>query len=146
MPFLEGESAPANWRDTVFSQIGHTQMIRTAGPGHFEDRTVSSGCNPYLTLAAYLAAGLDGIDKKMDPGQPNLGNMYQRSLNEVLRSGIKILPQSLWEAIEELRRDEVIKGALGVIADDFIDLKVREWETYDQQVTAWEIKEYLTFF
>ena len=121
-------------------------MIRTAGPGHFEDRTVSSGCNPYLALAAYVAAGLDGIDRNLDPGDPNLGNMYERPLAEVLAKGIRLLPQSLCEAIEELRQDEVIKGALGVIADEFIELKTKEWATYDQQITPWEVDEYLTFF
>ena len=44
------------------------------------------------------------------------------------------------------KRDEVIRGALGSIADEFIDLKTREWQTYDQQVTPWEVREYLTFF
>ncbi len=130
----------------TYGDNNRTQMIRTAGPGHFEDRTVSSGCNPYLALAAYLAAGLDGIENKIDPGEPNLGNMYERPLHEVLESGTKILPQSLFEALDELRRDEVIKSALGVIADEFISLKAKEWETYDQQVTQWEIDEYLTFF
>ena len=72
--------------------------------------------------------------------------MYERPLQEVIDEGIKILPQSLWEAIEELRGDEVIKASLGVIADEFIDLKTKEWETYDRQVTQWEIDEYLTFF
>ena len=121
-------------------------MIRTAGPGHFEDRTVSAGCNPYLALAAYVAAGMDGVENKIDPGDPNLGNMYERPLEQVREQGIKILPQSLWEAVEELHDDEVIRGALGVIADEFIDLKIKEWETYDGQVTQWEIDEYLTFF
>jgi len=130
----------------TYGDNNRTQMIRTAGPGHFEDRTVSSGCNPYLALAAYVAAGLDGIEKKMDPGEPNLGNMYERSLDEVLASGVRILPQSLKEAIGELENDDVIKVALGPIADEFIDLKVKEWETYDQQVTPWEISQYLTFF
>ena len=130
----------------TYGDNNRTQMIRTAGPGHFEDRTVSSGCNPYLALAAYVTAGLDGIKNKMDPGDPNLGNMYERPLDEIRAKGIKILPQSLWEAIDELRRDDVIKGALGVIADELIDLKVKEWETYDQQVTRWEIDEYLTYF
>ena len=121
-------------------------MIRTAGPGHFEDRTVSAGCNPYLTLAAYVAAGMDGVENKIDPGEPNLGNMYERSLAEVRERGIEILPQSLREAIDELRGDQVIKTALVVIADEFIELKAKEWETYDGQVTQWEIDEYLTFF
>ena len=129
-----------------YGDNNRTQMIRTAGPGHFEDRTVSAGCNPYLTLAAYVSAGLDGIDKKMDPGQPNLGNLYEKPLGEILESGIQILPQSLWEAVQELRQDDVVKSALGPIADEFIDLKIREWETYDRQVTPWEIEEYLTFF
>ena len=130
----------------TYGDNNRTQMIRTAGPGHFEDRTVSAGCNPYLALAAYVAAGMDGIANKIDPGDPNLGNMYERPLREVLESGTQILPQSLWEAVEELRRDQVIKDALGVIADEFIDLKTREWQTYDGQVTQWEIDEYLTFF
>jgi glutamine synthetase len=130
----------------TYGDNNRTQMIRTAGPGHFEDRTVSAGCNPYLALAAYLAAGLDGIENKIDPGEPNFGNMYGRPLHEVLEEGIEILPQSLWEAVQELRGNEVIKASLGVIADEFIDLKTKEWETYDRQVTPWEIDEYLTFF
>ncbi|MBX3438195.1 MAG: type I glutamate--ammonia ligase, partial [Planctomycetaceae bacterium] len=46
----------------------------------------------------------------------------------------------------ELEQDEVVRSALGPIADQFLDLKQREWETYDRQVTAWEVREYLTFF
>ena len=130
----------------TYGDNNRTQMIRTAGPGHFEDRTVSAGCNPYLALAAYLAAGMDGIENRIDPGEPNLGNMYERPLREIIEQGTRILPQSLWEAIGELRDDEVVRGALGVIADEFIDLKTREWETYDGQVTQWEVDEYLTFF
>ena len=129
-----------------YGDNNRTQMIRTPGPGHFEDRTLSAGCNPYLAMAAYVKAGLDGIENKMDPGEPNLGNMYERSQAEVAEAGIQTLPQSLWEAVQELRRDEVIKGALGPIADEFIELKTREWETYDRQVTSWEIDTYLTFF
>ena len=129
-----------------YGDNNRTQMIRTAGPGHFEDRTVSAGCNPYLTLAAYVAAGMDGIEKQIDPGDPNLGNMYERSLTEIREAGIQILPQSLWEAIEELQGDDVIKSALGPIADELIELKIKEWQTYDGQVTKWEVDEYLTFF
>ncbi len=72
--------------------------------------------------------------------------MYERSLAEVIEPGIQILPQSLLESVNELKTDEVIKAALGPIADEFIDLKTREWETYDAQVTQWELDQYLTFF
>ncbi len=130
----------------TYGDNNRTQMIRTAGPGHFEDRTISSGTNPYLALAAYVAAGMDGIEKKINPGDPNLGNMYERDLNEIRASGVGILPQSLWEALEELRKNDVILSALGPIADGYISAKTKEWETYDQQVTRWELNEYLTFF
>ena len=89
---------------------------------------------------------MDGIENKIDPGDPNLGNMYERTLAEVRERGIKILPQSLLEAIDELRNDEVIKGSLGVIAEEFIRLKTNEWQAYSGQVTEWEISKYLTYF
>jgi glutamine synthetase len=130
----------------TYGDNNRTQMIRTAGPGHFEDRTVSAGCNPYLALAAYVAAGMDGIENKIDPGDPNLGNMYEQPLAEILERGIQILPQSLLEAVQELRADQVVQDALGPISTEFINLKTREWESYDAQVTQWEIDEYLTFF
>ena len=121
-------------------------MIRTAGPGHVEDRTVSAGCNPYLGLAAYLAAGLDGVENQIDPGEPNLGNLYEKTLDEISEAGISILPQSLGESLAALKNDAVVQGGLGVIADEFIDVKTRELETSEQQVTSWEIDRYLTLF
>ena len=129
-----------------YGDNNRTQMIRTAGPGHFEDRTVSSGCNPYLALAAYVAAGMDGIEKQMDPGEPNLGNMYELSLAQIADKGIKILPQSLWQALDLFGGDPVVQAGLGPIVEPFIHLKTRQWQTYDQQVTRWEIDEYLTSF
>lgn len=129
-----------------YGDNNRTQMIRVAGPGHCEDRTVSSGCNPYLALAAYLVAGLDGVERKLDPGSANLGNLYELSLAEIAKRGIRLLPQSLAEAIGEFEQDEIVRAALGPIADEFLELKTREWESYDRQVTPWEIDQYLTFF
>ena len=129
-----------------YGDNNRTQMIRTAGPGHLEDRTVSSACNPYLALAAYVTAGLDGIHKKLEPGEPNLGNMYDLGLDEIRRRGIRLLPQSLAEALEELRRDETVQGALGDIYGEFVNLKEAEWNEYHRQVTQWELDRYLTMF
>ena len=129
-----------------YGDNNRTQMIRTPDVGHCEDRTVSAACNPYLGLAAYVSAGLDGIKNKLDPGEPNLGNLYDKSLKEIREQGIGTLPQSLLEAVNELQNDEVVQDALGVIAGEFIEQKIQEWETYDRQVTSWEIDEYLTFF
>jgi glutamine synthetase len=127
-----------------YGDNNRTQMIRVAGPGHCEDRTVSAGCNPYLGLAALLTAGLDGILRRLDPGPPNLGNMYERPLEEIRAAGIRLLPQSLLEAVGELKEDQLVRGALGALADDYIDLKTKEWETYERQITPWEVDQYLT--
>ena len=119
-------------------------MIRTAGPGHFEDRAFSAAANPYLALAAYLTAGLDGVKRGLEPGEPNLGNMYERPAAEIAKAGIKVLPQSLSEALEELRQDELVQSALGPIAEEFIAMKANEWAEYDCQVSRWEVDQYLT--
>jgi glutamine synthetase len=121
-------------------------MIRVAGPGHCEDRTVSAGCNPYLGLAAIVSAGLDGIARHLDPGPPNLGNLYERTLDEIETRGLRLLPQSLNEALGEFEKDKIVRAGLGVIADEFLELKAKEWKTYNCQVTAWETQQYLTAF
>ncbi|MCS7047226.1 MAG: type I glutamate--ammonia ligase, partial [Gemmataceae bacterium] len=128
----------------TYGDNNRTQMIRTPEPGHVEDRTVSSAFNPYLGMAAYIYAGLDGIRRKLDPGPPNLANMYELSLEEMTRRNVRVLPQSLAEAIDELERDEVVQQALGPIAAEFIKLKRMEWNDYHRQVSAWEVDRYLT--
>lgn len=129
-----------------YGDNNRTQMIRTAGPGHCEDRTVSAGANPYLALAAHLTAGLDGVRRKVNPGPANLGNLYEKTLAEIQSRGIRVLPQSLSEALGELRGDAVVQSGLGPIACEFLALKTKEWESYDRQVTPWEIDQYLTLF
>ena len=145
---LTSSASGFNWTPAFISygDNNRTQMIRTAGPGNLEDRTISAACNPYLAFAAYVAAGMDGIVRKLDPGEPNSGNLYELGLAEIDRRGIRLLPQSLHEALGELREDEVVKGALGVIADEFVELKEKEWAEYHAQVSKWEIDRYLTLF
>ena len=145
---LLGARSGFTWTPAFISygDNNRTQMIRTAGPGHLEDRTVSAACNPYLAMAAYLSAGLDGVRRKLSPGKANLGNMYELGLEEVHRRGIRLLPQSMPEALSELRDDEVIQEALGVIYEEFVQLKEAEWKDYHSQITTWELERYLTMF
>ncbi|MFQ5933833.1 MAG: type III glutamate--ammonia ligase, partial [Dehalococcoidia bacterium] len=147
-PALMGSRSGFLWTPAFISygDNNRTQMIRTAGPGHLEDRTISAGCNPYLALAAYVKAGLDGVKRKLDPGKANLGNMYALGLEEIARRGIQLLPQSLNEALGELRQDSVIQDALGVIYNEFVEVKEQEWRDYHRQVTRWELDRYLTLF
>ena len=147
-PALMGSRSGFLWTPAFVSygDNNRTQMIRTAGPGHLEDRTVSAACNPYLAFAAYISAGVDGIKRKLDPGQANRGNMYSMSLEEIAQAGVRVLPQSLKEAVEELKQDEVIQDALGPIYGEFVAFKEQEWRDYHRQVTSWEIDRYLTLF
>jgi glutamine synthetase len=115
--------------------------------GRLEVRLPDSGCNPYLVTAAIAAAGLDGIDRKLDPGKPHNVNLYEMSLEQIAAEGIKLLPQSLGEAIAALEADEVMQGALGKeLAAEFIRIKKMEWTEYSRHVSDWESRRYLEFF
>ena len=115
--------------------------------GRLEVRLPDSGSNPYLVTAAIIAAGLDGIDRKLDPGKPHNINLYELSADELAAKGIKLLPQNLLEAIEELEGDAVIRAGLGEdLAREFIRLKRMEWTEYARHVSDWESKRYLEFF
>ena len=129
-----------------YGDNNRTQMIRTAGPGHLEDRTVSAASNPYLVFGSYVTAGMDGVKRSLDPGDPFRGNLYDLSLEDIKSKGIGILPQNLNEAIENLQNDTVVSGSLGVIYDEFISLKKAEWEDYHKTVSKWEVDRYLTMF
>ena len=114
--------------DPAFVSYGdnnRTQMIRTAGPGHLEDRTMSAACNPYLSSGAYVTAGLDGIRRRLDRKSHTWANLYDLGLEEIRRRGIRTLPQSLAEALDELRQDELVQDSLGVIYDEFLSLERR---------------------
>jgi len=121
-------------------------MVRTPGPGRLEERSMSSAANPYLALSAYVMAGLDGVRRNLDPGEPNLGNLYSLSLEELRLRGIRILPQTLDESLAELKQDEVIQESLGAIYEEFVALKEGELREFRRQVTPWEIDRYLTLF
>ena len=99
-----------------------------------------------MTTAALIAAGLDGIDRELEPGEPDNINLYELSAEELKRRGIRVLPQSLKEALDQLEADPVVRGALGAAADEFINLKRMEWVEYHRHVSDWEIQRYLEFY
>jgi glutamine synthetase len=115
--------------------------------GRLEVRLPDSGCNPYLTTAALIAAGLDGIDRNLDPGPARNVNMYELTAAELEAQGIGLLPQNLLEAVTALEADPVIQAGLGTdLAREFIRLKRMEWTEYARHVSDWESKRYLEFF
>jgi glutamine synthetase len=109
-----------------------------------ELRSPDSAVNPYLALAACLAAGLDGIEKGMTPPERVDGNLYEMSQKETLDKGIEQLPETLGEAIEAFRKDTFIKEVLGEhIFTKYLEAKETEWREFRSQVTDWEVEEYL---
>ena len=145
-------SSGATW-SPVWISYGYnnrTQMLRI-NPGRIEDRTIDGSCNPYLAAAAVLTAGLDGIQKGMDAGEPNGENLYTKSYEELTARGLRSLPANLLDATVELERDDVLRAAFGRGRDeDYVDYYIRvkreEWFRYHEQVSQWEIKEFLTRF
>ena len=133
---LPGIWAPVNvaWgpdnRSTVLRippELGHAARI--------EHRVPDSACNPYLGLAATLAAGLDGIRNETDPGEPTLANAYEEEYDR--------LPRTLWAALDELEADTVLTEALGEsLVEEFVKLKRDEFDRYMNSVAEWEREEY----
>ncbi len=148
--FLTGATSGFTWTPAfiTYGDNNRTQMFRVPEPGRFECRLVSGSVNPYLGMAAFVAAGLDGIHRKLDPGEPIKGkNMYTVTLDEVKRSGLGLIPQSLPEALDAFEADPVIQGALGPeLAAEFLKVKRQEWVRYHNTVSPWEIDRYLTLF
>ena len=109
-----------------------------------ELRCPDPACNPYITFAVLLHAGLDGIEHGYELPEPMDRNLYHLSPEERRRLGIEQLPETLGEAIEITAESELVLRALGEHAfDRFVDIKRREWEDYRVQVTQWELDRYL---
>lgn len=143
----------ATWSPVHITYGGNnrTQMIRTPACDRFEDRSVDGSANPYLAATVILGAGLDGIDNKTDPGEPNTENLYEVPEAEIRRRGIQTLPGNLLDATRNLAADPVLRAALGPAVDEdyvdyFVRVKQREWAEFHQGVAEWEIARYLTLF
>ena len=149
-----GTTASGSTWSPVWISYGYnnrTQMLRIPGPGRIEDRTIDGACNPYLAATAVLAAGLDGIESQLDSGGANSENLYSIPYDELRARGLETLTANLLDATEELEADDALRKALGRGRDEdytdyFIRVKRDEWSRYHEQVTPWEIKEYLTRF
>lgn len=148
--YLTGSISGFTWTPAFISygDNNRTHMFRTPEPGRFECRAVSGGVNLYLALSGMIAAGIDGIERKLDPGEPMTGrNMYRLSLAEVREMGIRWIPQTLDEALDEFEADPVVRDGLAPeLAAEFVRVKRQEWVRYHNQVGQWELEQYLTLF
>jgi glutamine synthetase len=112
-----------------------------------EFRSPDPACNVYLVLAAILACGLKGIEEQIEPQKPSQEDASDLSEEELSCLGAKMLPRTLFEALEELKKDTVIKETFGkTIFEEFLKVKMTEWITYREYVTDWERRMYMRAF
>lgn len=134
-----------------WAQRNRSALIRV--PRHAPGREQSArvelrfpdpSCNPYLAFAVMLEAGLEGIEKGLEPPDPVTDDVFHWTPEEREANGVDVLPGTLEEAIEELENDELLMQALGEhIGDQYIRAKRAEWDEYRIHVSEWERQRYL---
>ena len=139
----------------MWSRRNRSAMIRVPvyfkGPEYaaykrVELRSADPSCNSYLAFSCILMAGLEGVKKKIDPGDPVDEDVYKLTPERRRALGIGELPTTLRDALEEMKSDEVIHRTLGShIFDAFIEYKMQDWNQYCLYVTPWEIVKYLDY-
>jgi glutamine synthetase len=145
---VPGYEAPCyiSYSDNNRSAMIRIPATRQAGT-RVEVRSVDPTANPYLSMAALLHAGLDGIENKLDPGGPTRKNIFEMSQTEKNNSNIRNLPNSLLSAVLEMEKSTMIEEALGKhIFESFCQNKRKEYNKYSNTVHQWEIDTYMKSF
>jgi glutamine synthetase len=148
---VPGHEAPVH---VTWARINRSALIRvpqtTRGrqeATRIELRCPDPSCNPYLAFAVMLAAGLDGIRRKLTPPRPVEENLYHFDDQMMAKYAVGTLPGTLKEALDELAADEVVREALGEhIFEWFHAAKVAEWDEYRKRVSPWELERYLSTY
>jgi glutamine synthetase len=142
---VPGYEAPVN---IAWSEKNRSPLVRVPAKRGMstrcEVRMPDPSCNPYLALAVMLAAGLDGVRRKLHPGSPVNKNIFTMSQREKRRLKIGQLPANLSEALDEMEKDPVVCDALGPhICENYVRAKRQEWAEYISHVHPWEQQRYL---
>jgi glutamine synthetase type III len=131
-------SSGATWAPNTVTWSGNnrTHMVRVPGPGRFELRLPDGAANPYLLQAVIIAAGLDGVRTKADPGNRHDIDMYQ--IGHTVKGAPK-LPLNLLDALREYDKDKTLKTAMGEeFSSAYLKLKRQEWDSYVAHFSTWE--------
>ncbi len=142
---VPGFEAPTN---VAWSEKNRSPLVRVPArrgmSTRCELRMPDPSCNPYLALACMMAAGLDGIERGLDAGEPVNKNIFTMSEREKRRHKISQLPADLSSALDKLERNKVLQEALGEhIASHYLAAKRQEWADYISHVHPWEQERYL---
>jgi glutamine synthetase len=143
---VPGYEAPTNIAWSMQNRSPLVRIPARRGKGtRCEFRAPDPSCNPYLAFAVMLAAGLDGIRRKLEPPPPVNRNIYRMSMRERRRHKIGDLPIDLREALTAMTKDSVVMNALGEhVASRYLEAKDAVWREYMAQVHPWEVERYLS--
>ncbi len=129
----------ATWAPNTVTWSGNnrTHMVRVPGPGRFELRLPDGAANPYLLQAVIIAAGMIGIERKLDPGKRYDNDIYS---DRTADNEVEKLPANLLDALREFSQDENLKTMLGSeFSEAYLKLKNQEWEKFASHLTTWEV-------
>ncbi|HEY7123740.1 MAG TPA: glutamine synthetase family protein [Ktedonobacterales bacterium] len=148
---VPGYEAPVmiSWGRVNREALLRVPRVNADQPQHarVELRSPDPSCNPYLALAVMLKAGLDGMKQQLPLPAPVEESLLMLDETARLRRHVGLLPATLGEALEDFKRDEIVREALGEhIAERFLEAKTIEWNDYRKQVHPWELKRYLDQF
>lgn len=147
---LKGSMSGFTWAPiwACYGNNNRTNTLRIPlGGGRVELRAADSSCNPYLGAALVLAAGLEGIEQGLDPGEPHTENMYLKSEAELKELGISRLPRTLGEAVDAFAEDPLAEKVFGsLMFKTWVEYKRDEWLSYLNHISDWERARYLKFF
>ncbi|MFW6144654.1 MAG: glutamine synthetase family protein [Candidatus Natronoplasma sp.] len=113
--------------------------------GRIEYRAGDATCNIYLMLNSLIRAGMDGMERSLDPGKEVQEDLFKMSEEEIEERGIELLPSDLNEAIDELEKDEVVKESLGGSYQHYVTLKKEEMKEFKKSITDWEMENYIEY-
>lgn len=147
---LKGSMSGFTWAP-VFICYGNNNRTNTVrvpkSGGRVELRVADSACNPYLGAALTIAAGLEGVRERLDPGEPHKDNMYHKTPEELAALGVSQLPGTLAEALDAFEADPLCKQVFGeAMFNAWLEFKRDEWSSYTNHVSDWELKRYLKFY
>ncbi|MBX9861443.1 MAG: type III glutamate--ammonia ligase [Hyphomicrobium sp.] len=147
---LKGSMSGFTWAP-VFLCYGNNNRTNTVrvpkSGGRVELRVADSACNPYLGAALTIAAGLEGVRDRLDPGEPHKDNMYLKTPEELAALGVSQLPGSLSEALDAFEANPLCKQVFGdAMFKSWLEFKREEWHSYTNHISEWEVKRYLKFF
>jgi glutamine synthetase len=145
----QGELADFSWAPVLvaWGKNNRSAMLRLPGNRYcVENRAVDMSNNPYLAAAISLAAGLDGIERELDPGEPLNDDLYRRGRHELKAAGIQLLPRTLLHALEAFEADSLASDAFGAFYRDiYLAHKLREWDQCFYPVSEEQRTKYLDF-